>query len=361
MKTESANYLQAAYEAIAQKLGATPEEAGIFGQCYIRADVTGRDTQGIAEFPYVVRLIKQGIISFGKPVTTVEEGPGYALLDGHHGPGQVVTAKAMELAIRKARETAIGSVWVKNGNDTGMVSNYSEMALQQDFIGLAMNNTGPLVSAWGGRDPILGTNPISFAIPAGQEQPIVFDGGSGSITAGAVVHAARNGTIFPGDYLVDEAGKMTNNPVGLVRDPYERKLSLRGAIAPQGARGFGLLIWVEIVAGLLSGGTISARSPREPGPQRHPTAGIFVQAIDVGKLVPIDQFKARVDEFIHTVKTSRLAQGFREILLPGERAQREEARRRVEGVPVPDHYWEKFAVLASEVGVDLNSLRASFY
>jgi L-2-hydroxycarboxylate dehydrogenase (NAD+) len=357
MRTESAAYLQAVYEAISQKAGASEEEARINAQCFVRADLTGRDTQGIAYFPYQIMAARTGAMEFGRPMTTLKEGPGYALLDGGRGPGHVVAIKSMALAIQKARETAVGTVWAVNSYYTGMVSNYSEMALEHDFIGLAMNNSVPYVSPWGGRDPLLGPNPLSFAIPAGRERPIVFDGGGGSVSHGAVVHAAREGVSFPGDYLVKEDGTMTNDPVGLVIDPFDRRSPIRGAIAPLGPKGFASLIWIEIVAGLVSGGTISAHSPLHPSHDKPVTAGIFVQAIDVGKLIPIDEFKAKVDEFIHLLKSSSPAQGFREILLPGERARREEERRLTDGVPVPDHYWEKVAVLAGEMGVDLDALR----
>lgn len=357
MRTESAPYLRTVYETITRNCGASEEEARMFARCYLNADLTGRDTQGIALFPSTIAQIRTGVVRFGRPVTTRAEGPGYAVLDGAHGPGQLVAIRAMELAIQKARETAIGSVWVVNGNDVGMVSNYSQLALQHDFIGLAMNNTRAKVAPWGGRDPILGINPISFAIPTAKERQIVFDGASGSLSSGAVVHAAREGLRFSGEYLVDEDGKMTNDPSALVIDPYERRLSMRGAIAAQGPRGFASSIWVEILAGLLSGGTISAHSPSDPSAEQPPTAGIFVQAIDVGKLIPIDEFKARVDEFVRIVKSSRLAHGFHEILLPGERAQREEERRRADGVPVPEHYWERIAAVALELGVDLDALR----
>lgn len=357
MRSESPAYLQAVYQAIAEECGATQEEARTLAQCYLNADLTGRDTQGIALFPYIITQIKAGVIRFGQPVTTIKDGPGYALLDGGHGPGQLVTVKAMELAIQKAHDTAVGSVWVVNGNDIGMVSNYSQMALQHDFIGVAMTNTRPRVAPWGGRDPILGINPISFSIPAAKMNPIIFDGASGSLSSGAVVHAAREGLKFSGDYLVDEEGNMTNDPSGLVIDPYERRLSMRGAIAAQGAKGFASLIWVEIMAGLLSGGTLSAHSPLDPSADNPPTVGIFVQAIDVGKMVPIEEFKTHVDEFVQIVKASRVAEGFREILLPGDRALREEKRRRIDGIPVPDHYWERISVLAGELGIDLDALR----
>ena len=82
-------------------------------------------------------------------------------------------------------------------------------------------------------------------------------------------------------------------------------------------------------------------------------------AIDVNALMPLDQFKAKIDDLIRSVKRSRTAEGFSEILLPGERAQREAERRRREGVPVRDEEWGNVVAIAQEIDLDLKSLPAA--
>lgn len=359
MRRESSSFLQALYEAIWSRLGASADEARIFARCFVRADLLGRkDTQGIAYIPNTYRKIRNGGIRLGVPIKIVREGAAFAVVDGGRGPGQLVATKAMEIAIQKAREATVGSVWVRNGNDFTMAANYSEMALEHDYVGMASSNSRAHVAPWGGRDPVFGTNPISFAIPAGVEKPIVFDGGMGSLTYGAVVHAARDGVRLPEKWLVDEAGHLTDDPSRIVVDPYERSSPQRGAIVPLGPKGFGWLLWVEIIAGILSGMLPSIENTRRISAEEPDTRGVYLMAINVGNLVPIDEFKAKVDGLIRSVKASRLAEGFSEILLPGERGMREEERRKREGVPIPDHYWSRVSDIASELGIDLEALRA---
>ena len=83
-------------------------------------------------------------------------------------------------------------------------------------------------------------------------------------------------------------------------------------------------------------------------------------AINVGNLQPLDEFKAKVDEMIRNVKGSSRASGFDEIVLPGERAQREYERRLREGVPVREEHWEQVGEIARETGVDVEEIRARF-
>ena len=357
MRRESAIFLQKLYETIWQQLGASPEEARIFAKCYVRADLTGRDTQGVAYIPPTYRKVRNGGIRFGVPIAIVKEGPAFAVIDGGRGPGQVVATYAMEIAIQKAREATVGSVWVRNTNDYTMAANYSEMALEHDFIGLALSNGVPNVAPWGGRDQIFGTHPLSFAIPAGNEKPIVFDGGMSSVSHGAAIHAARKGVRLPGKYVVDEDGHITDDRSRIIVDPYDRSSPERGAILPLGPKGFGWLLWVDIVGGILSGMLPSLDNTRHVSAEEPDTRGFHMMAINVGNLVDLGEFKAKMDDLIRRVKASRLAEGFSEILMPGERSMREKEIRQREGVPIPAHYWSLVETIANDLGIDLEVLR----
>jgi LDH2 family malate/lactate/ureidoglycolate dehydrogenase len=204
-----------------------------------------------------------------------------------------------------------------------------------------MGNGAPLAAPWGGRDRVFSTNPIAVAIPAGRELPIVIDMSSSALSHGQVVLAARDGRLVSGPLLVDESGQFTDNPRPLVADPRHRESPLLGAILPQGPKGFGWLLIVELFAGLLSGMKPSYLNVFPPTPEHLSTIGHFLMAIDVSALMPVNEFKAKVDDLITTIKGSRLADGFDAIVLPGERAAQEEARRRREGVPIRDEEWRE--------------------
>jgi LDH2 family malate/lactate/ureidoglycolate dehydrogenase len=158
--------------------------------------------------------------------------------------------------------------------------------------------------------------------------------------------------------LVDEQGRVTAETVPFIADVLDRNSPQTAAILPVGAKGFAWLLFVDIFAGLMSGMTTSLPIPFNPTPEQPSTIGHFLMAIDVGRLVPLEEFRRRVDGLIRNVKGSRLAEGFEEIMLPGERAAREAEQRSREGIPVREEEWAKIVAIAQELEIDLDALRA---
>ena len=358
MRVEKATYLREVYRALGRGFGASDEEARLFAEPFVQADLFGKDTQGIACIDLVYPWVKSGALRFGTDIETVSEGPSYALLDGNGGPGQIAATRAIDVAIGKARESTVGLVWVRNTNDFTMASAYAMRALDDDFIGLAMSNGVPLVAGWGGREPIFNTNPLAFVVPAGEEKPIIFDGAVSSVSHGRVVLSARDREPMAGDPLVGTDGVRTGDPIPLIVEPMSRNSEQLGAILPLGPKGMGWLLFVDVLAGIASGGTTGKSVPHDPTPDEPWTGGFFLMAVNVGSLQPLDDFKAKVDEMIRNVKGSKTAEGFKEIVLPGERAQLECERRSREGVPVREEHWEQVVSIGLEVGVDVEGLRA---
>jgi L-2-hydroxycarboxylate dehydrogenase (NAD+) len=359
MRVFSAGYLQHVYEAIAKTFGASGEEAAIFARCLVTADLQGKETQGMALFPLIYHLIRDGAAAFGAPIRVVKEGPGYAILDGGHGLGQVIATRAMEVAIQKAREAGVAAVWARNTNDIGMVANYSMQALAHDYVGVAMTNGVAFVAPWGGRDQLFSTNPISVAIPAGDERPILIDTSTSGLSHGKVIMAARDHVALAAPLLVNEVGRFVADPGPVIVNAFDRESPQRGAILPLGHKGYSWVLLVDVLTGVMSGMTASKDIAEHPTKDHPATLGQFFMAINVGVLMPIDQFKAKIDDLIRSVKTSRTAEGFTEILLPGERAQREAERRGRDGISVRDEEWENVISIARDHGIDLEALPAA--
>jgi L-2-hydroxycarboxylate dehydrogenase (NAD+) len=359
MRVFLADYMRQIYEAIAEKFGATPEEARIFADSMVIADLQGKETQGIALIRLFYDLLKDGAGRFGAPIRIINEGPAFAVLDGGHGLGQIVATRAMDIAIAKAGEAGVGAVWARNTNDIGMVAYYSMRALGHGYVGIVMTNGCPLVAPWGGRDQLFNTNPFSVAIPAGTERPILIDTSASAMSHGKVIMAARDGRRLPMPMLVDEDGHFTDDPVSFIVDAFDRESPQRGAILPLGHKGFTWLLLVDVLAGIMSGMTASKDVPEPPTKENPSTLGQFLMAINVGALMPLAEFKAKIDDLIRSIKNSHLAEGFSEILLPGERAQREAERRQREGIPVREEEWAKLVAITEEVGLDLRGLPAA--
>jgi L-2-hydroxycarboxylate dehydrogenase (NAD+) len=348
--------LRGVYRSLSVRLGAPPDEAEIFSDCYVRADLRGMFTAGAAVVPYILGLVRDDLMRFGAPFEIVHDHAASALVDGNYGVGSVVAKHGMDLAIAKARQAGVGCIWIRNGGDFGMAANPALQAVEHDQVGIAMRNGTPRVAPWGGRDPFFGTDPIAVAVPAGEHPPIVIDMSSGSFSVGRTVFAARDGERMPTPHLVDADGYYTDDPSSIVVDPQDRESALNGALVSQGHKGLAWQLIVELLAGLLSGMGTSSENDFPPTPERRWREGTFLMAIDVSGLAQVTDLKLDVDHLIAALTGVRPARGFTEVRVPGHVAAALEAERRQGGVPVRDEDWAGILALADEVDVDVSTL-----
>jgi len=157
-------------EFIAQllvRLDVAEADAEVTAEVLVSADLRGIDSHGVARARRYVQGLRDGVMLARPDIRVVHETAVTALLDGGAGLGQVVGVRAMRLAMAKASEVGAGFVAVRNSNHYRIAGYYSMMALEEDSIGISMTNSAPLVVPTFGREAILGTNPMSIAVPAG--------------------------------------------------------------------------------------------------------------------------------------------------------------------------------------------------
>ena len=150
-------------------VGIPEGDAKITAHILAQADLRGIDSHGVARLPIYVKRIRLGLINKEPEIKIVGENAGLAVVDGDNGLGQVVANHAMKLCLRKARENGVSFVAVKNSNHFGIGAYYAMMALEEDMIGIVGTNTSPLMAPFGGKEPLLGTNPIAVAVPTKEE------------------------------------------------------------------------------------------------------------------------------------------------------------------------------------------------
>src|SRR5207245_10884181 len=120
------------------------------------ADLQGVESHGVARLPKYYTDLKNGWTKPTDQSKIIKETKATAMIDGGQSLGQVVGRRGMELAIRKAKETAVGIVSARNSHHYGIAGYYSLMALEHDLIGVIMTNAAPLVVTTFGRTAILG-------------------------------------------------------------------------------------------------------------------------------------------------------------------------------------------------------------
>ena len=333
--------------------GATKDEARIVTESLIRANLAGVDSHGILRIPSYVQGLHNGTIKAGAKHEIVHETPSSLLLNGNWGFGQVVCLDAVNRVISKAKEMGIAGAGVFNCNHIGRLADYTQIAVQHDMIGFVTVNSDPCVAPYGGRKAILSTNPLAYGIPAGREAPIFADFATSIAAEGKVQAALAKRQQLPPGWIVDSSGRPSTNPADLYEPPLPPvQAKLAGALLPAGGyKGYGLGLVIEILAGALTGSGCSDEVTSSL------TNGVFIQVLNISKFVPLQMFKERVDKLIRLIKNSPKAEGFNEILIPGEPEFREQEKRTKTGIPVPESGWITLRTLCKEHGVESEALK----
>jgi LDH2 family malate/lactate/ureidoglycolate dehydrogenase len=351
----SASYLESYIKAIFLKMGAPAEDADTAAKVLISADLRGVDSHGVARLSGYVRLWEKGRLNASPKISIVHETPSTAVVDGDLGAGLVVAPFAMKLAIEKARVAGSGWVAVRNSNHFGIAGYHTMMALEHDMIGFAMTNASPLVAPTFSKSKLLGTNPISIAIPANQQPPMVIDMATTSVANGKLEVLQRKNQSMPEGWAQDENGNPTTDAAILKKG---------GAMLPLGSdrvhgshKGFCLSGWVDIFSAVLSGANYGPWVPPfvayiDPiNESVGKGIGHFVGAWRVDAFRPADEFKQHMDRWIETFRQAIPVEGEEKILIPGDPERELTAERLKNGIDLLQPVVDDLKALGEKMGV----------
>src|SRR3979490_1825346 len=88
---------------------------------------------------------------------------------------------------------------------------YSWLAARAGLIGLSMSNDIPSVAAPGSRGAVTGSNPLSYAVPAGKHRTVARDMSTATVAGGKVYAARTRGESIPGNWLIGADGHPTTD------------------------------------------------------------------------------------------------------------------------------------------------------
>src|SRR5919206_2966961 len=207
-------------KALLEAAGSSPQEAEVVMRHCVEANLAGHDSHGIIQIPTYIDRIQVGHIVPGAPWEIVQESPTTTVIDGHWGFGYVVTERAMQLTIEKAARANVAASTVFRQGHIGRLASYTLMAARADMIGLITADSGrsaKQVAPFGGREPRLGTNPLSIAIPSDLDGPLFLDMATAAVAAGKVSLAVSRGEQIPLGWIVDREGRPSTDPGDLRR------------------------------------------------------------------------------------------------------------------------------------------------
>lgn len=309
------------------------------------ADLVGADAHGIFRLPQYVRRLRAGGVNARPAITVDRTGPGTAVVDGDNGMGHLVMARAAETAIGLARECGVAWVGARRSNHAGPASIYAAMPVAAGMVGLysavaSANHMAP----WGGTDLLLGTNPLSIGIPAGEEAPVILDIATTVVSYGTIKSYALQGMRLAEGWMIDR-----KTGAGLT-DPTR---TADGVLLPIGGyKGAGLALALGLLAGPLNGAGVGREVVDfNADDATEANTGQFIVALDIARFIDPAMFGAAVDRHLRELRGSALLPGVEVIRTPGEERARRRAQRAAEGVPLPEPVVRGLQALAGQLGI----------
>lgn len=333
-----------------RKMDVPEEDSHLAADVLVKADMRGVETHGVSNMlRSYVNGYQDGSLNPRPNWRIIRETPATANIDSDRGLGIIVTPKAMEIAIEKAKAVGVGMVTIRNARHLGMASYHAMMALEYDMIGVCMTSCPPSVLPTFGAEPRLGTNPIALAAPAGEEPPFVYDAATSTVAGNKLGLARRLGNNLMAGWVADTDGVPIMEEVPPPIPGQEGRAS--SFLLPVGStremgshKGYGLSCIVDILGGILSGGGYGVHPGR-------PNFGHYVAAYSIEAFMDTAEFKRTMDEWIRMLESTKPAKGHDRVVYPGRLEAEEQAKREAEGIPLHPEVIGWFKEICGELSI----------
>ncbi|MBP5104327.1 Ldh family oxidoreductase [Pseudomonas protegens] len=321
-------------ETIFQRHGCRGEVARCLAENCAGAERDGAHSHGVFRIPGYVSTLASGWVD-GQAVPVVEDvAAAFVRVDAGNGFAQPALAAARELLVSKARSAGIAVLAIRNSHHFAALWPDVEPFAEEGLVALSVVNSMTCVVPHGADRPLFGTNPIAFAAPQAQGQPIVFDLATSAIAHGDVQIAARKGERLPPGIGVDSLGQPTQDPKAILEG---------GALLPFGGhKGSALSMMVELLAAALTGGNFSFEFDWSGHPgAKTPWTGQLLIVIDPSKAAG-QSFAERSQELVRQMHAVGLKR------LPGDRRHQQRERSQHAGIAIPAEQLQQLRALAQD-------------
>ena len=340
--------------------GVPADEAEIVTDVLLESDRRGIESHGCNRFkPVYIDRIKAGIQFPTTNFEILKETETTAVVDGHHGMGQVIGYKAMSMAIEKAKKYGMGMVVVRNSTHYGIAGYYTTMASKAGCIGMTGTNARPSVAPTFGVEGMFGTNPFTLGVPTDEEFDFNFDCATSITQNGKVEYYERIGEeIHPGT-VIDIDGNPVEGDAGVALKKIRQgtaALTTLGGIgeALGGYKGYGFAMFVEFLSSILQDGAYGKDLDGKDaeGNIRPYQLGHFFIAIDTDHFMGEEIARKKAGDIIRGVRASKKAPGEDRIYTAGEKEYDIWMQRKDSGVPINESVQKEMNQVRDDLGLD---------
>jgi len=339
-------------------IGVPAADAAVCADVLITADKLGMDSHGVSRLkPIYYDRIKQGIQLPKAKFEIVKETPTTAVIDGHNGMGHVIAVRAMELAIKKAKKFGLGMTAVRNSTHYGMAGYHTLLAAKAGMIGVTGTNARPSVAPTFGVENMLGTNPLTFALPTDEKFPFLLDCATSITQRGKIEVYAKLGKSMPQGWVIDADGNSKTDSRAVLTDLIKGTAALTplGGVGEDlgGYKGYGYCTVVEILsAALQQGAFMKALLGLDKNGKKIPyPLGHFFLAINIEAFVPLRSFKKTAGEILRQLRASKKMPGAKRIYTAGEKEHLTWLQRKSRGVPLNKETQQEIIAMQKELGL----------
>ncbi|HEY3163786.1 MAG TPA: Ldh family oxidoreductase [Candidatus Limnocylindrales bacterium] len=344
-----AHLLRAWTARLVEAVGTPPDIAADVAEVLVASDRRGIASHGTARLPNYVALIEAGVMDpAARPVVDAGK-PALRRFDAGNGWGHHAGRVAVDAAIEAAEQLGAATSIVHNSNHYGIAGWYALRVASRGMIGISLSNTSPLVAPTRARTPLIGTNPIAIAAPAGRFGAFCLDMATSTIPRGRIEVAARRGELLPVGWAIDAEGRPATTPEAALGGALH---PLGGEEATGGHKGYGLSLAVDLLTGVLGGasfgpnivGLFSTVAPSDLGQA-------FV-VIDPGAIDGRPHFERRLEGYLEQlIAAPTVPDAPGRVLVPGEPEAAAERRADEHGIVIDAVHAANLRELGARLGV----------
>ena len=340
----SVEYLRTKTTAIAERAGVPAADAARVADALVTADMRGIFSHGVVRLARYLDCIRAGGIKPAAELEVIRESPNSLMASAAGGLGIPAAVKTMERLLEKSKTQAISIATVSHSDHYGAAGYYAMMAADRGLVGFSASNTCPLVAPTGGRATTIGNNPFAYAAPGARHRAVLFDICMSKVAAGKLVIAAEAGKKIPEGLILTKDGKPTTDPGEIWHDAVMLPFAEH--------KGYGFATLVETMTGALAmSGMLASVHSWNTQPGRDADTGHCFIVINPAFFGGTDAFRGRIDAMIDELKACPPAEGFKEVLYPGELEWRREAAAHAEGIALPEASEKELARAAQSVNI----------
>lgn len=366
-RTEKASFMNFAIEEICKAAGMTSVHAGYVADAIVFAHRQGKLNQGLGVYEALDIALAAGVFDVNAVPECVDEGPAYAVFDGHCSSGYYILNLMADAAIEKAREFGIAIAFGANHNDGGSFARYVYKAYEAGMVGISSNNTVPLAAPYGGMENRLSCPPFDAIVPSGSEPPIWASLKFAEWYDADTSEAVLNNQPMKGRWLIDpETGELSDDAARYARpiEGYGRVWDSAAAGQIESTRTYALNLWNEAMTAIINPlGVPSTQMPPieeyAAGRGRPTVGGSYFIAINPETFGPMAAMLQRGDDFVREVREVKPRPGH-SVRLPGETGF-QSLKEGADSIDVLESHWTPFFVtIASRYGLSEETLRHRF-